>query len=407
MTKTNLTTIPLLELEKSWALMVTPSISSITFFRGNLLEVERGIRSRFQRIISSNPWLKGRLIKNKRYKNVVLQFDGSTDLERDLEKIYHPNETSIKINTKMDYRSLMKNIEPVLVKKGQQLVNSDNPLVSFSLIPDADQPNEKFALVFSVSHIIADGFTYYELLNSFSDDSTIPIFNIERKLDKEKKFIEAIGVKRFAFSLSFGLKLNTFKGLITGKKAKCYAFYIDQHKIQQAKNKLLETSEFVSTNDIITSSFSNAVKARLCMMAINFRNRIDNLINSDAGNYSSVLFFDKENYGTPLGIRKSLQSGSPMKTTSNKMPGFFETLRSKIAIITNWSNFSKPLSIHGAANIIHYPVYNLNLIPYDFAIIFEPLPNRIAVMYLSKTLSKEEILDHCEVNEPIDLNSFD
>ena len=42
---------------------------------------------------------------------------------------------------------------------------------------------------------------------------------------------------------------------------------------------------FVSTNDILTSSFAKSIRARICMMAINFRNRIQSLVDGDAGNY--------------------------------------------------------------------------------------------------------------------------
>lgn len=406
MDKPTLITIPLLKMEKSMALMEEPGISSITFYEGNLSDVEKEIRSRFQRIISNNPWLSGRLRKNKDYKQVVLQFDGNPELKDRLKNLYHYNESSIEISSKMDYETLIKKVDPVLVKKGRKLVNKDEPLILLSLIPDDNQPKEKFALVFSASHIVADGFTYYELMNSLSDDNPIPVFDVKRKFGMEKKMSELVGAKQYKFGLSLSLTLNVLKGMVIGKKTKCYAFYIDQEKIQQAKNKLNEPSSFVSTNDILTSSFSNAVGARLSMMAINFRNRIDNLSNSDAGNYEGVLLYDKKNYSTPLGIRKSLQSGSPMKTTSDEMPGFLETIRSKFAQTTNWSSFSKTLTLNGATQIIHLPVYSLNTIPFDCAIIFKPVPEKTAVMYFLKSINKEKILSQCEVKETVDSNLF-
>jgi len=46
------------------------------------------------------------------------------------------------------------------------------PLIALSLIPDSKRPTDTFALIFSLSHVIADGHTYYQILDMLSPVTT-------------------------------------------------------------------------------------------------------------------------------------------------------------------------------------------------------------------------------------------
>jgi len=142
-------------------------------------------------------------------------------------------------------------------------------------------------------------------------------------------------------------------------------------------------------------------------MAINLRNRIGNLLDSDAGNYEAALFYDHSYYAKPENIRKSLKLADKFETMSRPMPGFTETVFSKFVQVTNWANFSKVIKIEGATQEMHLPVYDIGMIPFDCAIIFEPKPNKTAVMYFPKTIKREDILKNCEVKEVVDSCLFD
>lgn len=48
---------------------------------------------------------------------------------------------------------------------------------------------------------------------------------------------------------------------------------------------LVVTDDMGWTGVALTSSFAKSIRARICMMAINFRNRIQSLVDQDAGNY--------------------------------------------------------------------------------------------------------------------------
>ncbi|AZQ64934.1 hypothetical protein EI427_22165 [Flammeovirga pectinis] len=388
--------IALMPFETSMAIMEEPGVTSITFFEGNIQLIGKKIKDRFQEIINANPWLSGRIIRQN--KKSSLQFSNSPDIE----PLYHPDITNISVSDEMSYEEITNAVKSCIVHKGRHLINKLHPLTLLSIIPDKENPTEKFALILSISHVIADGFTYYSILNMFSDEATVEALNANRKLEISKQIPHYIGEDLYKFTNSISLGINSLKGLVFGKKVHCFAYYVDTQKVNAIKSDLPSNIPFVSTNDILQSSISKAVDARLSMMAINFRNRIEGITSNDAGNYEAGLFFDKVNYYKPQNIRSALNSGVPMKTTSNGVPRFLETLGSKFTEVTNWASFAKGISIDGTKQKIHIPIYDLNLIPFDCAIIFKPTADKTAVMFLSKTLSKSHVLAQCEVSEPVD-----
>ncbi|MBB6462203.1 hypothetical protein [Flammeovirga kamogawensis] len=388
--------IDLLPFETSLAIMEEPGVTSITFFEGNIKLIGKKIKDRFQEIVNANPWLSGKIIKQN--KEISLQFSNSPEIEQ----LYHPDIDTVSVSDEMSYEQITQAVKSCTVQRGRHLINKLHPLTLLSILPDKENPSEKFAVILSISHVIADGFTYYSILNMFSDDIKIESLNVNRKLDVSKQIPNYIGKDLYKFTNSISLGINSLKGLVFGKKVQCFAYYVDTQKINAIKADLPSNIPFVSTNDILQSSISKAVDARLSMMAINFRNRIEGINNNDAGNYEAGLFFDKVNYYKPQNIRSALNSGVPMKTTSSSIPSFFETLGDKFTQITNWASFASGIVIDGTKQKIHIPIYDLSLIPFDCAIIFKPVADKTAVMFLSKTLSKNHILAQCEVEEPVD-----
>ncbi len=284
-------------------------------------------------------------------------------------------------------------------------MDTDEPLTRLTLVPDANAPTERFALVFSISRIIADGFTYYKILNSLSASSWIVSLNPHRKATGNS-MATVVGRKQVRFATSTPLILNGLKGMFFQQKARCYAYFVDEERIDQAKKLVGSRVGFVSTTDILTAGFSNAVGARLSLLAIDLRNRVGGVIDSDAGNYEAALLYDKQHYEKPERIRNARHAGTPMKSTDRPLPGFFTTLFSRFAQVSNWSGFSEVLTIDGATQVLHLPVYDPGMIPFDCALLFQPVPNRTAVLFFAKTISKTRIIKYCAVKEPVHAHLF-
>ena len=156
---------------------------------------------------------------------------------------------------------------------------------------------------------------------------------------------------------------------------------IDAEKIAQVKTDAASkgTVPFVSTNDIITSAFSNAAGADTCVMAINLRERMSGLTECHAGNYIDTMMFDGANASTPDRIRLALTHprfhcrDEPMKTFS------------RWCMITNWTSFSKPIRIPDCAEQLHQPVFDvreLKYLPIDFMIVFRAGGGRLGAYWI-------------------------
>merc|ERR1712232_1065802 len=105
---------------------------------------------------------------------------------------------------------------------------------------------------------------------------------------------------------------------------------------------------------------------------------------SDAGNYVGLLMMDKACFGTPAGVRKMLQSGVPYKCRGHDLPGFLEVVFSQFSMVSNWASSAKGLDLPGCEQLVQFPVYEINSVPFEFALIFRSRPNDVCVMYFTK-----------------------
>jgi hypothetical protein len=62
---------------------------------------------------------------------------------------------------------------------GKDCIDNEEPLVALSILPDSIR-KDTFAVVFSVSHTIIDGCTYYSLLSMISADGKPPVMKFAR-----------------------------------------------------------------------------------------------------------------------------------------------------------------------------------------------------------------------------------
>jgi hypothetical protein len=117
-------TVPLLQIESSMALLEESGITSITFYSGDLAHTTAYIRARFKEIVDANPWLAGRVIRNKQHKNLQLVHPETPVSDAVIDRLFHPNPSQITIGSAMSYAELCKAIKSAIIKKGRQLVIS-------------------------------------------------------------------------------------------------------------------------------------------------------------------------------------------------------------------------------------------------------------------------------------------
>lgn len=386
----NRKSINLLEFESAKSFLLQPGVTTATFFQIDEIEQARAsLKQRFFEILKLNPWLAGRLCSQKDNPRVQLVYPEEVT-EAHLAELFHENE-EIDINSKTEYQELYRKIvsnKRAYIDTGLKLKNKDKPLVSATLSATG---NKGLVLIFSVSHIIGDGATYYALLNMLCSNDAVAALNPQRI--ESYSTAEAVGKADEEFLYKKARVFKTLLSWILGSNAKLIAYTINEAEIQKTKaeSKLKNITPFISTNDIIVSGFMRAIRNKFCMMAVNFRGRFSGVTDKDAGNYEGVLFYDEEVYKTPEGIRQSLQSNLPFKTHKKPLPNSWECLRMHTGITTNWASFAGNFMINGHEHQLHLPIMPIKL-PSDTMIVFRCRPNTTAVLILAEHSSRDSFV---------------
>lgn len=405
------TIIPLLKEESSTIIKGENGITTITFYKGDQTHVSNALRVRLKEIINGNPWLAGRLVKNKKHKNLQLVYPSGPIPDDVIERIFFDNPSDINIGSEIKYEELFELSKPAIVNKGVKLINKSDPVTKLTIVADQHSQGKGFALIFSISHVVADGYTYYKIFNQLFTDTPVQQLEAKRNQEAADRVTEVVGKKSFKFFHSAPFILNLVKGAIFGKKTKCYGFYVAPEKINIAKNQVKENSssvDYISTNDILTSSFAKVINSRICIMAVNLRSWIKNIGNDDAGNYAGGLLFDDHTSYHPVNIRQSFQAELPVPANAKPLPKFWEALRCKLGLISSWADFQESHDLEKCEQVFHIPLYEAKkAFPLDSAVVFKAKPEQLGIIYFSKTVERNKFLSNCEIDDTISSKIFD
>eukprot|EP01082_Thalassiosira_pseudonana_P002545 g2057.t1 g2057 contig11:626902-628196(+) len=340
---------PLLDPESSlMVFLAEPAITTVTFFKnGDVKQSFDWLKDRLTLICKANPWLTGRLVKNKKIHTNLLLATPQPVTEEDVDAILCNDENVLselsQINSNTKYDVLVEKLlkSKAVVGPGYKLIGKDSRVARFTLFPAAEG---QMVLVFSMTHAVSDGFTYYSILSMLSGE--IEELSSIRKHDFVPASLDAIGRKEEKYMKSTSFLICCIRSMMCGFKAKIDTRFVDTDKIVKWKESV--KVGFISTNDIITSTFAQATRSDIMLMAINLRNKGD-----------------------------------------KALPGFFKTIGCKVSMITNWAfpQFKANLKLFDANGVkdipihLHLPIYNPKDIAFPLAIVFKPCAGRLAVMY--------------------------
>lgn len=372
--------VPLLKDEKA-ALLYEFGVATVTFYKGDFQVSAEALRAQLGDVCEANPWLAGRLVKVKESGGVTLRHPaavsadsshvdtlftaaGFADLAAAGIPTLAPNKPYAEMMTEL-YAS-----KKLVVDNGLSLVGKDKPVTLLTLAESA--PGE-FAMVFSISHGIADGRTYYEVLQMLQPGAAVRALTVERVMsfpaDQKKAFDE----KAQSWQESFGAMTLFMGAMMCKKQAKCYAFHLDAAKVAAAKQAGAVGVDYVSTNDVLTSAFFNTCRARVAWMGFDCRDKGLEGIGSDlAGNYVTALVLGPEVFATPASMRQMYTPGQPYVTAKRKLPGCGCCCGNRrMAQATNWSGFTGSLvRPKGCEMVLHLPAMNPAYIYWDYLIPF-------------------------------------
>ena len=284
-----------------------PSVTTTTFFTGNTAEASTRLKERFVKVMQANPWLASTLAKATSGPNKLDMVYSEEFDESQINKFFNPAAPFVTakapvLDSNMDFCATCTALSATSaqVKNGIDSIGMNNPLTILSVIPDSKTPTERFAVIFSISHVIVDGFTYYKLMDMLSSaGEEISTLNCVRKHEIQEQIVDSIGKEEHAYFSSGALLCNyACTAFCSIQKPLIESYYIDMDRVNKIKEKEKADSgvDYVSTNDIICSSFAGATNARTLIMPINFREKSPTFTNNDAGNYFCSLYFGYVNY---------------------------------------------------------------------------------------------------------------
>lgn len=359
-------------------------ITSVTFFRGECNAVKDAVRTQFADVVRANPWLAGRLVKTQngtqlRYTSDVVNSDNSQHVDS-LFFVKNMDNGGAMFGRKKPYLELCKEIckdkNGVHIGMGHGLIGKDKPVVLLTLAESA--PGE-FTLLFSISHAVADGRTYYEIFKMLQPGAPVRGLDCTRVQSYSEDMRDACGRQQLEWIDSPKMAL-TFTAVMLpalmgcGKKAKCYAFHLDEEKVAAAKSAAAEQGgvPYVTTNDLLTSGFFVECGTTIGIMGLDCRGKIQGVGQDLAGNYATALVLDSGVFGTPASLR-GMYSSMPYQTTTKPLPGMCSCCCGNFntAMVTNWSSFAGDLvTLEGCELLLHMPVKNPAFCVFDLMIPF-------------------------------------
>lgn len=312
--------------DEAGGLMMEEGIASITFYKGEFQPAVEALRAQFALAVASNPWMAGRLVKGK--AGTCLRHPPTpspTDIDALFTATAAGDEAAFKLSPFSPYIKTCTDMyasKKVIVGSGRASVGKDAPVTLLTLSESA--PGE-FALIFSMSHAIADGRTYYEIMQMLQPGAAVRELQSERIPAFSESMRDMCGRKELEWADSPGVICMFVCGMLpccSGPKPQCFAFELDPERLAEAKSAAAQDGsvEYVTTNDILTSGFFSECDCRIGMMGIDCRGRVEGIGQDQAGNYVSALVLDPDTFATPAAVRKMLSS-TPYKTTMRPLPG--------------------------------------------------------------------------------------
>ena len=406
----------LLDIERT-NMMMAPGIATATFFRGDSVAAARVLKGRLELIVEANPWLAGTL--ELQGGTLELCYPETVSTAR-LDEIFNPTKSKgtpckkqLLLDSTMDFGQICTAIKGTAaeVAPGSACKNKPFPLLALTVAPDA-KGSAGFAVVVSASHVILDGFGYYQLLAMLSGGE-IAALSPRRKHEIAADNKVASGAEEAAFVTSAGVMVNAISGLLCGRTPALGNHYVDAGRLAAEKDAALRDGgcDFVSTNDIVLSRFGAAVGARVMLMPINWRGRLANYSASDAGNYEGALAFGPADYAQPACVRRTLSSGPPVYRRGGAghgaaplepLPGGCAAMCCRLGMVSNWTfGHFEEFCIDGCEHVLHVPHCDPAMVPFEFGVLYRPRKGKLALASFTRACSSHAVHEKLPLGEPV------
>lgn len=386
--------------EREWKYMDLPSITTLTIFEETTADSLKliDIYDRVTLITKKNPWLTGRL---RMMPDGISLFYGN-----DFVDCFASFSRNNRVDFDCKYDKLVELSRPYAVKQGRDCVDQDETLFKVTCLVTGED-KKQLTIVFSLSSVIGDVYTLYQIYAMLDKKNEIKTFNCTRELKYVDALKSNIGSSNYHFTdTSPALRHNsrTFLSRFLWKRQKTIVHYVDEKKwLPLAKQQGKKGAVEVSSNDCLTSWFFKLCNCTFGLMKVNFRNKILEVDNSCAGNYTNSVLYRPDDFETPYLIRLSLgscaqvrraarvQIGNSKIPIGTRLPRFMQVQRNDSALSSNWYTVSRHIVMQGCKQSLHIPIIHQSEEPYKhIMLIFEATPSLMGVIIIGRGLVMDE-----------------
>ena len=406
--------------DEGGGLLYEEGIATISFYKGDFKKAVDALRIQFRAVITANPWLAGQLVT--RDGKVTIRHSSIPSVE-EIDKLFTSTSAddtaAFKLSSTSTYVKTcndMYNSQKVIVAAGSSLLDQNKPLCILTL--SESKPGE-FALIFSITHAIADGRTYYEVLQMLTPGSRVWSMTTERIQTFSETMRDQCGRKELEWGDTTSTACLYTCAMVPAmfgcsRATRCVAFEVDSNRVTNAKEAAVSSSKgevsYVTTNDILTSAFFNECSTRIGMMGMDCRTRIDNISKDLAGNYVTVLTMDQDTFGTPAAVRKMLSS-TPHQTTMRPLPSCCKWMccrdSAKFAMSVNWATFAGNIVTFDECELsVHLPVHNPAYVMFDLMVPFALGGGKTGVMCWTVSSDEDGLRNALPVGDCVSRDLF-
>jgi hypothetical protein len=367
----------------------SPTVPRVTFYEGR--PPMDFIREKVAEMCRKNPWLQGRLTSED--GRVVLRYPKTPyGIDRYLRVIDVPS-----MSFEMGFPEFANALKALSPKRGNLCVDKEEDLFRVIVINISEN---RFALALAMSHVYSDGHTFYQVHKMLSSEEPVRALIVDR-IYSSLADIDALipgGHDTFRWMLSPGFVVNMGGKILGRRKPKLHLFTVNHRMIDERKKEYEANykPKFISSNDVLTSEFFAKTDCDVMLMTVNFRGRLPHLTADHAGNYQSIIAYQREDFASPELIRTAFHNYR--RAVSGTLPGFLRSTRLKIGAITNAAGFYQDVVLPGCKVLSHRPVIvdDTPLIPFQHIVfVFKARNDQMGVITGSRNssaLSSLEVL---------------
>jgi len=204
-------------------LTLGPSVTTVTWFSGDAQVATKSLGERLWAVVQLNPWLAGSLVKSS--GSLYLCWPEETKESEALARLFNPTTSKRrslvgKMRSSMGFSAQCNVVggSAAEIPEGRSCIGNGAPLVAVSVVNCAEKPGKRFAVVYSLSHVITDGFTYYMLLSMLSSSGCEPrALSAKRKAGIVESTKEFVGADEFKFLNSNAVICNVLCSCSVGR----------------------------------------------------------------------------------------------------------------------------------------------------------------------------------------------